>query len=412
MQDITYRVPDVNRLWWTYPNGAVDNTYRNAASRVIVRRQISSGKPFPKSKPLPINPYQLIVQEYKLSQIASYKYTDGRALQAQGGYLSREAGGIDYSPQVDWDYLRNRAIEDLNEKTRGSLDLSVDIAEAHQVARMANMTQKVEDYTRVFTRRFGALKAAGNAWLEYTYGLKPLVSSVFGVADERLRHVMNKMDRFKGHAKVRILPTTTAMNTIDGISIIDLKKNGSGSHKAAVTYSVDMETPEHDITRFSSLNPASIAWELMPYSFVVDWFLDIGGYLRSVETGLLYRNRFRRGFTTYMTAADLTILISGGGSDLPNGVTQYSYTYQGTISSRYIERVILPSYPLPSPPSLKADLGSSRLLSAASLLAGLLGSGGNPARRQSWQNRDVQERVRKYQSKPDVPVWQQGYEHM
>jgi hypothetical protein len=409
MDNITYRVPDVNRLWWTYPSGFVENTYRNCATRVIARTQSSSGKPFPKSRPLPAHEYSFVYQEYFVNQNATYKYYDGRILKAQGGYLSRAAGGINYTPDVDWDYLRNRALEDLNEKTRGSLDLSVDLAESHQVLRMADLTRKVEDYTRTFTRRFGTLKAASNAWLEYTYGVKPLLGSIFGVADERLRHVMNKLDRFKGRAKKFQNPAGVALNTIDGNFLFPID---GGSHKAAVTYRVECTVPEFDITRFSSLNPLSIAWELTPYSFVVDWFYDVGGYLRNMETALLYANRFRSGTLTYMTAAELNILMRKTGSDPANGVEFYDTSYIGSIKSRYIQRTIMGSYPFPSPPSLKADLGSSRLLSGASLLAGLLKSGGNPARRQQWQATDVQERVRKYQSKPDVPVWQQGYEHL
>lgn len=410
MQNIIYRVPDLNRLWTTYPNGTVENVYRDSATRVIVRESTSTGKPFPKVRPLPINPYYLVVQDYRLSQVALYKYTDGRTLQAQGGYLSRSAGGIDYNPQVDWNNLRERALEDLNEKVRGSLDLSVDLAQAHQVRRMANLTLSVENYTRTFTRRFGTLKGFANAWLEYTYGVKPLVGSVFGVADELIRHVINKLERYKGRSKVYSTPKTTVFNTIDGVIQFPI---GGGLHKASVTYGLELTvSDDFDLSRFTSLNPYSIAWELMPYSFVADWFLNIGGYLRNLETALLYRNRFRSGRTTYMTAAELQIALRLAGSDFANGLSSYEAIYTGYITSRYIQRVPLSSYPLPLLPSLKADLGSSRLLSGASLLAGLLKSGGNPARRQSWQTNDVQDRVRKYQTKSDVPVWQRGYEHL
>jgi hypothetical protein len=274
---------------------------------------------------------------------------------------------------------------------------------------MANLTSRVEDYTRIFTRKFGTLKGLANGWLEYTYGVKPLVGSIFGLADERIRFVLNKLDRFKGRSRVYQRPKFVGFNTIDGVSNTPI--DGT-FHKAAVTYCVDMTVPDFDLARFSSLNPYSIAWELMPYSFVADWFLDIGGYLRNLETALLYRNRFRDGYVTYITAAELDIRQVLKGSDLPSGLTSYEATYTGHIKSRYIQRDILPGYPLPQVPSLKVDLGASRLLSGASLLAGILKSGGNPARRQSWQSHDVQDRVRKYQSKPDVPVWQQGYEHL
>lgn len=35
-------------------------------------------------------------------------------------------------------------------------------------------------------------------------------------------------------------------------------------------------------------NPLSVAWELIPFSFVVDWFLPIGKYLDALDVPLLY----------------------------------------------------------------------------------------------------------------------------
>ena len=34
------------------------------------------------------------------------------------------------------------------------------------------------------------------------------------------------------------------------------------------------------LEQFGVLNPASVAWELTPFSFVVDWFVNIGSFLR------------------------------------------------------------------------------------------------------------------------------------
>lgn len=40
--------------------------------------------------------------------------------------------------------------------------------------------------------------------------------------------------------------------------------------------------------RFGLLNPLSVAWELMPLSFVADWFLPIGSYLSGFDANLRF----------------------------------------------------------------------------------------------------------------------------
>jgi hypothetical protein len=52
------------------------------------------------------------------------------------------------------------------------------------------------------------------------------------------------------------------------------------------------------------LNPASIAWELVPFSFVLDWFVNVGDYLSSLTdfAGITFLNPHR----TVFTRADLS----------------------------------------------------------------------------------------------------------
>lgn len=53
--------------------------------------------------------------------------------------------------------------------------------------------------------------------------------------------------------------------------------------------------------QFGILNPASIAWELVPFSFVLDWFVNVGDYLNSFTdfAGVNFLNAHRTVFTRY-----------------------------------------------------------------------------------------------------------------
>jgi hypothetical protein len=127
--------------------------------------------------------------------------------------------------------------------------------------------------------------------------------------------------------------------------------------------------PNYDqsLAKWTSLNPLSVAWELVPYSFVVDWFYDVGSYMRNLETALLYDNKFKSGFVSTLA------LYEGHGTALDqrnpsSSGRNFLITGNASIRRASFNRVLLFSYPLPSIPSFQVDLGWQRLLSAASLL--------------------------------------------
>jgi len=154
--------------------------------------------------------------------------------------------------------------------------------------------------------------------------------------------------------------------------------NEDPDHQCHVTWTasdrchikVRMKPPEtfvQVLANLTSLNPASIAWELTPFSFVVDWFFDVGGYLRALETALIYGSLFVDGFIlrSYRNWGECRIdSRKDYGSDTFN-IYQGSGTYQKT---RY-ERAPLLGYPFPKLPVFKADLSSAQLLNAAALLS-------------------------------------------
>lgn len=130
---------------------------------------------------------------------------------------------------------------------------------------------------------------------------------------------------------------------------------------------MQLPSSKFDLARWTSLNPASIAWELTPYSFVVDWFLDIGGTLRNFETAVLSQGSFHHGYIDYLMYYDsdqeFVYLGSHGGA-----VDGDDIIVSGNLYESDFVREVLTSYPYPRLPSFNAKLGWQRLLSAAALL--------------------------------------------
>lgn len=297
----------------------------------------------------------------------------------EGEFNSDQPNPSDGSP--GFTHLYNQALSRLGEAIRGSLDLSVSIAEAGSTARMLNAMERLNKLPvpREFRSAFAkaarkptlALKQLGSFWLEFNLGWRPLIGDIYASADESLRIVLNRIQRFKAGASVdlsRDVPLVLNYSVPSAGFSYNIDASCAVRGKHGVRFKVMMDVPiGFDISRWTSLNPVSIAWELVPLSFVVDYIVDIGSWLRCMENGLLYNNRFKSGYyeelraSSKVTTANRAIGGNYGGFD----IRRLSLSRDDV----FFRRVILTSYPFPRPPSFEVDLGSSRLLTLASLLA-------------------------------------------
>lgn len=262
----------------------------------------------------------------------------------------------------------NMALERLNNQVRGGLDLGVALAEIHSTKRMIKAVGDVRHYAsgRWSSSSVGSSKDVANGWLQWQYGWKPLMSDIFGIADESIRVVINRLERVRGRAKLPITDDNPRFKRTVQTQQPFVVRKGEGVQ--ACTISIVYEVPQFDLARWSSLNPVSLAWELIPFSFVADWFFDVGSYLRAMETATLYCLRFQSGYVSELYAWN-------GVEDVDptwkNVVTTTTYTFpyaSSTVRERHFRRTKLTSYPLPRLPSFQTDLSSTRLLSAAALL--------------------------------------------
>lgn len=398
-ENIRFRTPGIWEHRTYNSSGAlVQNLDQPASSAFVLRTSAGYTGPKIKGDPPPLHSYSLNVQRISLKHDATYNYANGtvRREEAHGPGLATTVSGATLYPAYDWSVLEAKALAKLADEVRGGLDLSVDLAEAGKTVKMLKLTDLVVDTVKTATsRRLGALKALGALWLLNTYGLQPTLSSIYGLAEENLRTVINKSQRYKVRASEYFYPTTC--NVLAVVGSVDFPVPKGSRLKTSVTYGLDLRTDQFDIARFSSLNPVSIAWELMPLSFVADWFFNIGGYLRNMETCLLYANKFRSGYKTKLVVGNLpfTLLQKQGGTE------PYTSHWQGHLKMVDINRSVLASYPAPRLPSFRAQLGSSRMLSAASLMSLMLNTKKSPLPKlPKDRQRRVQEGARALNSKP------------
>lgn len=337
-------------------------------SAAMIDTKTQLGYTGPKPKPLGVNSYHLNVQRFTLEHQAEYRYSSGSFEWTSGPALSLSTSGWNFSPGYSWDSLYNEALDRFYKTVRGDLDLSIDIAESRQTLKMLKLSDQLLDVTRTFVKRFGYTKVASNLWLQYQYGIKPLLNSIWGVADELIRIVINKVTKYRARASSRFYPSHAQINAIVGVANFPI---ASSNIKTSVTIGGNILSDELDLARWTSLNPISIAWELLPFSFVYDWFLNIGGYLRSWESALLYNNKWRGGYVTKLVTGVAHIDWKTSGETSPG--YPFWTNWKGTLRNVDLDRQPLGSPPTPVLPSLEVNMGSSRMLSAAALLGQMLG---------------------------------------
>lgn len=319
-----------------------------------------------------------VSQTYRGSTYTSTGTGSSRVQTWQDGCFGVAVTSAGTPPDSD-DAVYNQALSSVLSKMRSDIDLSVSVAQANQVSSMFRSANRTLQYVlsfrkgrwaeayRDFQRDGPALKKAGSKWLEYQYGWKPFAQDLYNTAIELARNFEPLMIA-EGRA------SSDKITTLSGGTISGVKERCTNRLQRRCYIKVRYR-PNSSFTslisNFTSLNPASFAWELMPYSFVVDWFYDIGGYMRAMETSLIAGCSFKDGFVTegYLDSCEGSYT-----GEFVSGNTRSTVALTGAYKRvSFKKRSILVGLPFPRPPVFTCELGSGRLLNAAALLSQHLG---------------------------------------
>jgi hypothetical protein len=123
-------------------------------------------------------------------------------------------------------------------------------------------------------------------WLEYRYGVLPLLSDIDGIRSQFHAKVTTRPPFFRtqGHAKTEYSSTTmlAGYQTVGYFRFYRLKTLYHKQQANAVCY---WRSRYNDRNGFGAgiYDIPNLVWELVPYSFVFDWFVDVGGWLRTIQ---------------------------------------------------------------------------------------------------------------------------------
>lgn len=124
-------------------------------------------------------------------------------------------------------------------------------------------------------------KSAGSAWLELHYGWKPLCQDIsFAMNAFRNGLPKQKVTAIRNVSEQHDLPVKIG-------SAAPYSLNVSGYCTSGCKVRVDASLSHPNVAALNSLgliNPFQLGWELLPFSFVLDWLLPIGNALSALTT--------------------------------------------------------------------------------------------------------------------------------
>lgn len=248
-------------------------------------------------------------------------------------------------------------------------DTATSIGKAVRNLRRGNVRDAMRDLGISSAKRAPRGSNWINNWLALQYGWKPLLSDIYGSCSALAK-------RDKSDWRVTAKSGRREMKTWEYWLNPYNYGNIYGHHltveaKYGVFVRIDA-LPDNDLTMsLSSLgvtNPLNVAWELVPYSFVVDWFLPIGDWLASLDAMLGYTSAYTS--VSYRTEAVWTDV------GLSKDFSQTSFirnNWTGTKRKFVLNRTAQAGVPLASFPSIKDGWSLGHMANGLALLASAFG---------------------------------------
>lgn len=267
---------------------------------------------------LPMHPY-LMTTGWGLSPLGECQYLGRYEANINMHYACGYKNPIGYG-WIDWrdlqeyqdvrDDLSSRAVRSLYESaSNGDLSILVSVGEAPKTFGLIGQTAtklaktlkslKRGDvssalstlglgggaHKRNLTRRANTARKRGrlrdfaaDSWLEVKYGWKPLLQDIEdgakataeGWINEPADVVLQAGKRRQVPLRIQTVPAQYNADQLDGV------------FKSSLGYTVHLRVLDQatrNLQGLGLLNLAEVGWELIPYSFVLDWFIPVGAFI-------------------------------------------------------------------------------------------------------------------------------------
>jgi hypothetical protein len=206
-------------------------------------------------------------------------------------------------------------------------------------------------------------------WLELQYGWKPLLSDVYGACD-----ALSK----RGRSDYRVTAKGSVREDIARSLVRDVTPSDTGANVVVEGWkgafaridALPINETKRSLSSLGITNPLLIGWELVPFSFVVDWALPIGGWLESLDATLGFQiEGYSNSFFVRVNWVDDV----DGFAKKPLNTGWRRSQFKGTKKLIQLSRIVGESVPLPSFPSFKDPRSLGHMANGLALLTQVFG---------------------------------------
>lgn len=282
--------------------------------------------------------------------------------------------------------LVDQAITEAHAKVKlADVDLTVMAVEMGETLRLIHSTGR--KFLKIYKgiRKFNArairdaisISAVRDQWLEYRYGMRPLYYDLRGVYNYLKRwgkvaprytarsnpSVLTASGKSTGSLTAYVIPSSGAFTfTVS----YERWTEQSQTVRAGVLYAVDFSDAfTKQLALLGVDRPLSSAWDLIPFSFVADWFIGIGPFIASWEPkpGC---NMLASWYTATRQASAITKVIGATLQYPPWVKSNLTFlTRESRRDVKVVNRKVNPS--LPVLPSFAIKLNPAKLLDLAAI---------------------------------------------
>jgi len=204
----------------------------------------------------------------------------------------------------------------LSKRGRSNAQSLEDLAEMNKT--LGILSQLSSNLSTLLSKRASLLersKAVGNCYLMGRYGILPLVHDIGKIASE----LQKKLGTYRQTTRDTVSDSRSSYEVALS-PIVELQQTSLGIQKTDIVKVRAMSLDEFDLTLADQLgldfkSLVTLPWELIPYSFVVDWFLNIGDFIGSLAPSPGYRQLG----SCFVVEREMTTTYTAIGTTVPSG---------------------------------------------------------------------------------------------
>jgi hypothetical protein len=119
-------------------------------------------------------------------------------------------------------------------------------------------------------------KSASSKWLEFHFGWSPLIGDIYDGATVLTSPWKDEPVRVGASSRERVVAAPPGLYSMG--RIYDMRYFVRNAAEIRIT------NPNlYQLSQWGLTNPLEVAWELVPFSFVVDWFTNLGSMIGSMS---------------------------------------------------------------------------------------------------------------------------------